>query len=80
MYARKGFMKRREKNTYNHPANSTATGMERVIVKTHIRPGYPKGVVESFKQTENKGVNLCKHLLSLLVIGPEGYVRYDLLL
>ncbi len=42
---------------------------------------YPrKGVVESFRQTENKGVNLCKHLLSLLVIGTEGYVRYDLLL
>ncbi len=29
----------REKNTYNHPANSTATEMERVIVKTHIRLG-----------------------------------------
>jgi hypothetical protein len=39
MYARKGFMKTREKNTYNHPANSTAIGMERVIVKTHIRLG-----------------------------------------
>jgi hypothetical protein len=40
MYARKGFMKTREKNTYNHPANSTATGMERVIVKDPHKAGY----------------------------------------
>jgi hypothetical protein len=39
MYARKGLRKTREKYTYNHPANSTATEMERVIVKTHIRLG-----------------------------------------
>jgi len=40
MYARKGLRKTREKKTYNHPVNSTATGMERVIyVKTHIKLG-----------------------------------------